>query len=114
MDDSQKLKLIKILHTLIWVFFNVVIFYLLYSVLVNKIDRWVWICLSLILLEGLVLLIFKAVCPITLVARKYSDSQKDNFDIYLPNWMAKYNKPIYTTLVIIAIIVLIYRLINTH
>ncbi|MCR9182279.1 MAG: hypothetical protein NXH73_05080 [Flavobacteriaceae bacterium] len=112
MDDSLKLTLIKILHTLIWVFFNMVIFYLLYAVLVNKIDLWVWICLGLIVLEGLILLIFKAVCPITLVARKYSDSQKHNFDIYLPNRLAKYNKHIYTTIVLIAVVILIYRLLT--
>jgi hypothetical protein len=51
-------------------------------------------------------------CPITLIARKYSDSTKANFDIYLPNWLAKYNKQIYTTLFIFAIIILVFRLIN--
>lgn len=113
MDNSLKLTLIKILHTLIWVFFNIVIFYLLYAVIINKLDKWVWICLGIIVLEGFILLIFKAICPITLIARGYSDSKKDNFDIFLPNWLAKYKKPIYTTIVIIAIIILIYRLLNT-
>lgn len=34
-----KLLLIKSVHTLIWIFFNVVIFYLLYAVIINKIDN---------------------------------------------------------------------------
>jgi hypothetical protein len=110
MDDSVRLTLIKILHTLIWLFFNVVIFYLLYAVIINKIDQWVWICLGLIALEGITLVIFKKMCPVTLLARKYSNSQKDNFDIYLPNWLARYNKEVYSTIVGIAIIILIYRL----
>ena len=38
----MKLTIIKIIHTLIWIFFNVVIFYLLYAVIINKIDKWVW------------------------------------------------------------------------
>lgn len=109
-SNNQKLILVKILHTAIWVFFNVVIFYLLYAVVVNRIDIWVWICITLIVLEGLTLLIFKSICPVTLMARKYSDSEKDNFDIYLPNWLAKYNKIIYTSIVVVAIIILIYRL----
>lgn len=96
MTSSGKLFLVKTLHTAIWIFFNIVLFYLLYAVLTNKIDKWVWICIGLILVEGLVLLIFKSVCPVTLIARRYSDSQKDNFDIFLPNWLAKYNKVIYT------------------
>lgn len=111
MTDENKLIFLKSLHTLIWVFFNVVIFYFVYAVIVNKIDRWVWICLGLVVLEGLVLLIFKSFCPITIVARKYSDSTKDNFDIYLPNGLAKYNKRIYTTIMVVGVIILVYRLI---
>ena len=110
MNREIKLISIKILHTLIWIFFNIVIFYLLYAVIVNKIDRWVWVCIFLITLEGLTLLIFKNVCPVTIAAKKYSDSDKANFDIYLPNWLAKYNKPIYTSIVGIALIILFYRL----
>jgi hypothetical protein len=67
--------------------------------------------MGLVLLEGLVLLIFKKLCPVTVIARKYSQSTKDNFDIYLPNWLAKYNKLIYTSIFIIALIILIYRLV---
>jgi len=110
-SGSLKLTLIKTVHTIIWVFFNVVIFYLLYAVIVNKIDKWVWVCIGLIVLEGIILIVFRSVCPVTIIAKKYSNSQKDNFDIYLPNWLAKYNKRIYSVIVLIAIIILIYRLV---
>jgi hypothetical protein len=110
MSPNTKLNITKLIHSLIWVFFNLVIFYLYYSVLTNKIDKWVWIGIGIILLEGIVLLLFKKVCPITLIARKYSDSTKDNFDIFLPNWLAKYNKLIYTTLFIIILAILLLRL----
>ena len=107
MSPNSKLILIKILHTIIWLFFNVVIFYLLYAVIINKIDKWIWICIGLIVLEGIVLIIFKKICPVTIMARKYSDSDKDNFDIYLPVWLARYNKQIYSFIVLIAVIILI-------
>jgi hypothetical protein len=112
MNDKQKLVTIKLIHTAIWVFFNVVIFYLLYAVLINKIDKWIWIGLSLIFLEGVVLLIFKNICPVTLVARKYSSSARDNFDIYLPEWLARYNKQIYSSVVVLIMIILLVRLLN--
>jgi hypothetical protein len=89
------LILIKTLHTIVWLFFNVVLFYMAYAVIINKIDKFIWISIGLIILEGIVLLIFNRVCPLTIIARKYSDSTKDNFDIYLPNWLAKWNKLIY-------------------
>ena len=106
---NSKLAVIKIVHTIIWLFFNVVIFYMLYAVIVNKIDKWVWMGVSLIVLEGIVLLIFKNMCPLTIVARNYSDSASDNFDIYLPNWLAKYNKLIFTTLFLIGFTLVLIR-----
>jgi hypothetical protein len=112
MIAGSRLVLIKTIHTLVWIFFNGVIFYLLYAVIVDRIDKWVWICLSLIALEGLVLLVFKNICPITIVARNYSQSDQANFDIYLPNWLAKYNKQIYTTIVLFSIGILVFRLLT--
>lgn len=46
------------------------------------------------IMEGITLLIFKFFCPLTILAQKYSNSTKDNFDIYLPNWLARHNKKI--------------------
>jgi len=111
MTALAKLTLLKIIHTAIWLFFNVVIFYLGYAVISDKIDKWVWICVGAILMEGLILIICKRMCPVTVIARRYSNSTKDNFDIFLPNWLAKYNKLIYSAIFIIIIFILIYRLI---
>lgn len=110
MQRDTKLIVIKVIHTLIWIFFNIVIFYMLYAVLQNKIDRWLWIGYGLVVLEGVTLLLFKFFCPLTLIARQYSDSTKDNFDIYLPNWLARYTKVIYTSLMVIISLILVYRL----
>jgi hypothetical protein len=107
---ASKLYIIKLIHTVIWVFFNVVISYLYYAIFQNKIDILVWICIGLVLLEGLILLVFKRICPITIIARKYSDLVKDSFDIFLPNWLAKYTKLIYTFLFTVAFIILLLRL----
>lgn len=112
MQNDTKLILVKTIHTLIWLFFNVVLFYLAYAVIVDKIDKLVWIGIGLIILEGIVLLVFKKMCPLTIIARNYSDSTKDNFDIYLPNWLAKYNKLIYTTFFVIIICGVIFRVLN--
>lgn len=112
MKSETKLVIVKLIHTLIWIFFNVVIFYMLYAVIRDEIGLLFWIGLGLVLLEGLTLLAFKFFCPLTLVARKYSSSTKDNFDIYLPNWLAKYTKLIYTSIVVLIIIIAAYRLLS--
>ena len=112
MQNNSKLILVKGIHTLIWLFFNVVLFYMAYAVIADKIDKLVWIGIGLIILEGIVLLVFKKMCPLTIIARNYSDSPKDNFDIYLPNCLAKYNKLIYTTFFVIIVCGLIFRVLN--
>ena len=112
MRPEAKLIVVKSIHTFIWLFFNVVIFYMLYAVIQDKIDIWLWIGYGLIFLEGITLLAFKFFCPLTLVARKYSDSTKDNFDIYLPNWLARYTKLIYTSIMVIILIITIYRILT--
>jgi hypothetical protein len=112
MESETKLTLIKVIHTLIWVFFNFVIFYMLYAVIANKLDLWLWIGYGFVFLEGLTLLIFKSHCPLNLLARKYTNSTKDNFDIYLPSWLAKYTKLIYTNIFAIILIITIYQILN--
>lgn len=112
MNNQTKLILIKTTHTLIWIFFNITLFYMAYEVITNKIDALFYMGIGLIFLEFLVLLYFKMICPLTIMARKYSNSTKENFDIYLPNCLAKYNKQIYTSFFILIIIGLIYRLLN--
>jgi len=112
MRNETKLTIIKTIHTIIWIFFNVVIFYMLYAAITNKIDKWLWLGYGSFIIEGIVLLLFKLYCPLTIMARKYSDSSKDNFDIYLPNWLAKYTKLIYTSILAVIIVITIYQLLK--
>ena len=109
MTKENKLLTIKLIHTLIWAIFVAIIFYILYSGITDTISTFTWMGIGLIIGEGLVLLLFKMSCPLTVVARRYSDSQKDNFDIFLPNWLAKYNKHIFTSIFVLGLILVVYR-----
>ena len=112
MNDALKLLSVKLAHTLIWAFFVAVIVYVLYCGLANQLTTYTWIAIGLVIAEGLVLLVFGGRCPLTLVARNYSDSGRDNFDIFLPNWLARYNKLIFTSLYVIGLVVVGYRLLH--
>lgn len=114
MNQTNKLLAIKLIHTLIWAFFVFVIFYILYSGITNRINTFTWIGIGLIIGEGFVLLVFKLFCPLTLLARKYSDSQKENFDIFLPNWLAKHNKLIFTSIFIVGLILVVAKVIQNQ
>jgi hypothetical protein len=112
MKNEGKLTLIKIVHTVIWAFFNVVIFYMLYAAIARKLDIWLWLGYGFVFLEGLTLIAFKSHCPLNLLARKYTNSTRDNFDIYLPSWLAKYTKLIYTTIFGTICIITLYQILN--
>ncbi len=109
MNQTSKLLAIKLVHTLIWLFFVAVIFYIVYAGISDTISAYTWIGIGLIIMEGVVLLVFKMFCPLTLLARNYSDSKKENFDIFLPNWLAKHNKLIFTTIFAIGLVIVIIR-----
>ncbi len=104
-----KLILIKSIHTLIWAIMVSIIAYVVYSGVSGDVTVYSWLAVAAVIAEGLVLWMFKGECPLTVWARNYSDSQKDNFDIYLPEWLARYNKLIFTTIFGIGLIMMLWR-----
>jgi hypothetical protein len=112
MTASMKLLSIKVVHTVIWLFFVVVIGYILYAGIFNSVDVRVWIAIGLILFEGLVLLLNDGKCPLTPLAARYTDHIDDNFDIFLPKWLARNNKLIFTGLYVFGLLLIAYRLLK--
>ncbi len=111
-NNDQKLLLVKSLHTLIWMFFVMAIGYVVYAGLRNRIDALVWYAIGLVVLEGIVLLAFNGSCPLTPVAARFTTSRDDNFDIFLPKWLAKNNKAIFTTIFVCGVAMVIYRVVQ--
>lgn len=89
---------IKLTHTVIWAVMALATFYILYAGVTNTFDTLLLVSIGLLTLETLVLLHNRWTCPLTPLAEKYTDDRQDNFDIYLPLWLAAYNKIIFGTL----------------
>lgn len=106
---SKKLLCIKLIHTIIWAFFVVVIFYILFSGIFNRINAYTYIAIGLVVIEGLILLLFGWRCPLTVVGKKYTDDREIGFDIFLPKWIAKNNKVIFGALFGIGAVIVILR-----
>ena len=51
--------------------------------------------IAIVFLEVLVLVTNRWRCPLTNVAARFTDDRRDNFDIYLPLWIARHNKTIF-------------------
>ena len=55
----------------------------------------------IILAECGVLALNKGRCPLTNLAARFTEDRADNFDIYLPDWLARHNKAIFGTLFVV-------------
>ncbi len=96
----DSLVAVKLLHTAIWFFFASCIVaipiagarrHFLYAAVMS----------GLVLVECAVLLVNGGRCPLTAVAGQYTKQREDNFDIYLPLWLARWNKTIFGILFVI-------------
>ena len=101
------LHTIKCIHTAIWLVMASATFYILYAGITKTYNVLLFVSLFLITIETIILLINKWTCPLTPLARKHTSDTNDNFDIYLPNWLAKYNKMIFGSLFIIGLFLLV-------
>jgi len=91
---------IKLVHTALWTFFAGCILALPVTGLRRRFD-WAAILTAVILVECFVLALNRGRCPLTDLAGRFTSQQADNFDIYLPLWLARYNKTIFGTLFIV-------------
>lgn len=79
------------------------------SVWIQRFDILFYVALGLIVLESLVLLINRWTCPLTPIAGRYTTDRSDNFDIYLPSFIARYNKQIFSVLFALIIFIQIFK-----
>jgi hypothetical protein len=84
-------------HTLAWVLFAGAIVALPFCALYRRYDIALLLA-ALVSGEVLVLAINRWHCPLTAVAARYTPDRRANFDIYLPEWLARHNKGIFGTL----------------
>lgn len=91
------LRAVKVVHTLAWALFAG-------CILALPVVAWrrqfptALLLIFVVLVEVLILFANRFRCPLTAVAARYTDDRRDNFDIYLPLWLARYNKHIFGTL----------------
>jgi hypothetical protein len=88
---------VKLLHTVVWVFFVACIVAVPIAAGLHRF-RLTAVFTGLVLLECLVLGLNRCRCPLSDLAARFTPEFAPNFDIYLPNWLARYNKQIFGTL----------------
>ena len=99
MTPNVSLRAIKILHTIVWAFFAGCIITIPILGFLRRYSQAA-VLVGVVLIEVMVLLANRLRCPLTGVAARYTNDRRDNFDIYLPVWVARHNKLIFGLLFI--------------
>jgi hypothetical protein len=108
LSPAAALLAVRLLHTTVWAVIAGCIVALPVAALVG---RFVWAAgLSVVvLIECAVIGFNKGRCPLTNIAARYTQNRADNFDIYLPLWLARHNKTVFGALFIAGEIVTLWR-----
>ncbi len=96
-DSDDTLHRVKLLHTIVWAFFALCIVAIPIAASAGAL-RLALILVAIVAIEVVVLLSNGFKCPLTGVAARYTPDRQDNFDIYLPLWLARHNKLIFGAL----------------
>ena len=107
-ETARRLRAVRLLHTAVWAVF---------AGCIVAIPVLAWqsrfgvaaVLAGVVLVEVVVLWLNGWRCPLTDVAARYTEERRANFDIYLPEWLARYNKQIFGPLYGVGLVVLAIR-----
>ncbi len=107
----RNLHSIKLLHTIIWAFFAGCIVVIPFAALGEHFVA-AFVLIGIVLVEVLVIVFNSWACPLTSIAAQYTNDRRDNFDIYLPEWLARHNKTIFGGLYAVGIVLTFFFWLN--
>jgi hypothetical protein len=107
-ERAAALRRVKLLHTAVWLFFEGCIVAIPVAGALRQF-RWAAAFSGAVLLECAILALNRGRCPLTDVAARHTDERAANFDIYLPEWLAQYNKEIFGTLFVLGEVFVVWR-----
>ena len=106
--SAAALVAVKVAHTIAWAFFAG-------CILAIPVASWrgnhfaaAWLT-AIVFVEIAILVVNGWRCPLTSLAARFTDERHDNFDIYLPLWLARHNKLIFGVLFCLGIAFAYFR-----
>lgn len=106
--SRPRLVLVKMAHTIVWAFFASAILAIPVAAWYRRFGLFL-VLTGIVMVEVLVLALNGMRCPLTGVAARYTDDRRDNFDIYLPLVIARYNKEIFGSLFVLGLLLGLVR-----
>jgi polyferredoxin len=95
--SASALVVVKVAHTAAWTFFAGCIIAIPVASWRGHHAAAAWLA-CIVLVEVVILMVNGWRCPLTTLAARFTEDRRDNFDIYLPLWLARHNKLIFGVL----------------
>ena len=108
MRPSAALRVVRLVHTIVWALLGACVVAILPLAWTGRYRLALGLSL-VVLVEVGVLAMNQWRCPLTPIAARYTADRRPNFDIYLPQWLARYNKEIFGSLYAGGLLVLLSR-----
>jgi polyferredoxin len=105
---ARALTTIKVVHTVVWALFAGCILAIPVVTWYGELRAAAWLS-AIVFVEVLILLFNRWSCPLTPVAARYTADRRANFDIYLPEWLARHNKTIFGALYVAGLVYAVTR-----
>jgi hypothetical protein len=99
---------VKLLHTVVWALFVACILAIPILAALSRF-RAAAFFVGIVAVEVMVLVLNGMRCPLTDVAARFTSERQANFDIYLPEWLARHNKTVFGALYLASIVYLFAR-----
>ncbi|MBK7591683.1 MAG: hypothetical protein IPI27_10340 [Betaproteobacteria bacterium] len=97
---ARALTAVRVLHTLVWALFAGCIVAIPIASALGR--HAVAAVLAAIVAGEVIVLVGNGFrCPLTALAARYTDDRRANFDICLPEWLARHNQAIFGTLYVV-------------
>lgn len=101
--STPRLVLVKLAHTIVWAFFASAILAIPVAAWYRRFGLF-FVLTGIVLVEVAVLAFNGMRCPLTGIAARYTDDRRDNFDIYLPLVIARFNKEVFGSLFVLGLL----------
>ena len=96
----------KAVHTVVWAFFVLCIAAIPVLTWRGGLVSAAWFA-GIVFVEVLVIVLNRRRCPLTPLAARYTDDRRANFDIFLPEWLARHNQTIFGILYLAGVVYLV-------
>lgn len=109
MNDQQRLRAARLVHTSIYVVMTVGILAILWAGVTGRRGPWLWLALGLLSVETLVFTTSGMRCPLTATVRRYSDGAPVS-DTYFPERFTRHTLEIFGPLLGLGVALVATRL----